>query len=168
YVRLIITTYSRCGSPASKQVNVDAHQTSWHGCGDSHVGRTRRCGRGLRSSEFREPRLTHRGEYSASLVDRYADLAHGRHLDVPRELDTARRVCGGSDLGEPVPRRDLDPRGRVRRRLPIQRDGARLLPPGQRVGRGPGGRVHETFQPAFVSGRPRERDGGGLPGVVPA
>src|SRR5256712_6718812 len=100
--------------------------------------------------------------YNIATRRKCASGAGARHLDVPRELDTARRVCGGSDLGKPVPRRDLDPRGRVRRRLPIQRDGARLLPPGQRVRRGPGWRIHELFDLAVVSAGPRERDGGRL------
>src|SRR2546426_12336543 len=118
YVRLIIPKYSRRGSPASQRRIGDAHQTAWHGCGDSHLGGTRPCGRGLRSSEPRKARLSHRGEYPAGLVDRNADLARGRYLDVPRELDTARHVCGGGGAGGAGPSKDADPPARGPAGLP--------------------------------------------------
>src|SRR3989442_5862483 len=167
YVRLIMPKCSRRGSPASQRRIGDAHQTSWHGRGDGHVGRTRPCGGGPRSSELREPWFADGWEYTASRVDRHADLACRRYLDVPRELDTARRVCRGSDVGEPVSRRKLDPHGRVRGRLPIQCDGSRVVPSPERVQRRPGWRIHELLDLAVVSARPRECDGGRLR-VVPS
>src|SRR3989442_4002427 len=119
YVRLIIPKYSRRGSPASQRRIGDANQTSWDGCGDGHVGGTRTCGGRLRSREPRKSRLTDGGEYPAGLVDRNADPARGRDLDVPRELTTARHVCGGGRAGGGRPSRETEPpRGRPPRRPP--------------------------------------------------